>query len=182
MDDHATRPGAPRDDDLYVRLWNPRVGPSGYADAAAERYRTAVLEQYKTYVEMADRVSSRRAVTNTFFLSLNSALVVGAAAVAGDRRGDLSPPVLLAGLLVLLVQCFTWFFMVRSYRQLNAAKYAVVAALERRLPALAYGEGEWLALGEGRDWRRYLPLTSVERWVPALFAVAYLVGFTALVV
>jgi hypothetical protein len=35
------------------------------------------------------------------------------------------------------------------------------------------------ASGEGRDWRKYLPLTHVEQWVPVIFALSYLVGFCA---
>nr|WP_306454502.1 hypothetical protein [Streptomyces sp. TLI_235] len=86
---------------------------------------------------------------------------------------------LVAGLIILLVQCLTWFVMVRSYRQLNAAKYEVIGALEERLPGYVYSRAEWAALGEGHDWRRYIPLTHVEQWVPLTFAMAYLLGFVA---
>ncbi len=40
-----------------------------------EAYRGHVLEIYGRVVEMADRVSQRRQSANSFFLSLNSALV-----------------------------------------------------------------------------------------------------------
>ncbi|TSB21548.1 RipA family octameric membrane protein [Streptomyces benahoarensis] len=158
-------------------LWNTDIGPSDYS-GGEETYHGAVLEQYKLCVEMADRVSSRRNLTNTFFLTLNTA-VVAAAAAGGGIHGSLW--VRLAGLVILLTQCLAWFVTMRSYRQLNAAKYAVIGALERRLPALAYSDAEWGALGEGRDWRRYLPLTHVEQWVPLIFAAAYVVGFLATV-
>ncbi|GAA3160037.1 MULTISPECIES: RipA family octameric membrane protein [Streptomyces] len=158
-------------------LWNADIGPSDYS-GSEETYQGAVLEQYKLCVEMADRVSSRRNLTNTFFLTLNTA-VVAAAAAGGGVHGSVW--IRLAGLAILLTQCLAWFVTMRSYRQLNAAKYAVIGALERRLPALAYSDAEWGALGEGRDWRRYLPLTYVEQWVPLIFAAAYVVGFLATV-
>ncbi|MEU3710974.1 RipA family octameric membrane protein [Streptomyces catenulae] len=158
-------------------LWNVDIGPSDYT-RKEETYRSAVLEQYKLCVEMADRVSSRRNLTNTFFLTLNTAVVAAAAAGSGIHG---SAWVRSAGLMILLTQCLAWFVTMRSYRQLNAAKYAVIGALERRLPALAYSDAEWVALGEGRDWRRYLPLTYVEQWVPLIFAAAYVVGFLATV-
>jgi hypothetical protein len=41
--------------------------------------RTIVLEQYKLYVEMADRLSARRALANTFFLTVNTAVLIGLA-------------------------------------------------------------------------------------------------------
>ncbi|MBA6441307.1 RipA family octameric membrane protein [Streptomyces sp. GMR22] len=164
--------------DIKDTLWNTAVGPSDYS-AATERYRDAILEQYKLCVEMADRVSARRNLTNTFFLSLNSAVVAVVAAVSDDALATASAWLLLAGLLILLAQCAAWFVMVRSYRQLNAAKYAVIGALEERLPAYAYSRAEWGALGEGRDWRKYLPLTHVEQWVPVIFCFSYLLGFVA---
>jgi len=38
-------------------------------------YKSHLLQQYKLYVEAADRVSARRATANTFFLATNTALV-----------------------------------------------------------------------------------------------------------
>ncbi|TQF02361.1 hypothetical protein E6W39_08825 [Kitasatospora acidiphila] len=159
-------------------LWNETVGPANYS-SATDSYQRAVLDQYKICVEMADRVSARRNLTNTFFLSLNSTVVAVIAGIAGDKLASTSVWLLLAGLAILLTQCLAWSATVRSYRQLNAAKYEVIGALEERLPAYAYSRAEWVALGEGHDWRKYLPLTKVEQWIPLTFAVAYLVGFLA---
>ncbi|MEV0375170.1 hypothetical protein AB0I10_36280 [Streptomyces sp. NPDC050636] len=159
-------------------LWNEGVSPSDYA-YAADNYQGAILEQYKLCVEMADRVSSRRNLTNTFFLTFNTAVVAVVVTVSGVNWRGGSVWVLLAGLVILLTQCLAWFVMMRSYRQLNAAKYAVIGALERKLPAFAYSDAEWGALGEGRDWRRYVPLTYVEQGVPLIFSVAYIMGFVA---
>ncbi|GAA5702566.1 RipA family octameric membrane protein [Streptomyces avermitilis] len=166
--------------DIEDALWNTDVGAADYSEAS-DRYRQAVLEQYKLCVEMADRVSSRRNLTNTFFLSLNSAVVAVFAAVSGGAAAGVSVWLSVAGLVILLAQCAAWFVMVRSYRQLNSAKYAVIGAFEERLPAYAYSRAEWGALGEGRDWRKYLPLTHVEQWVPVTFALAYLLGFCGIV-
>ncbi|MEV3987644.1 hypothetical protein AB0J57_01915 [Streptomyces sp. NPDC049837] len=55
----------------------------------------------------------------------------------------------------------------------------MIAALEERLPARTFVAAEWRALGEGRDWRVHLPLNQVERWIPLLFAGAYVLGFAA---
>jgi hypothetical protein len=43
-----------------------------------------VLEKYKLYVEMADRVSARRGLTNSFFLALNTECKL-------IREGQVSP-------------------------------------------------------------------------------------------
>ncbi len=40
-----------------------------------EKWYSLALDQYKLYVEMADRISQRRATANTYFLSVNSAIL-----------------------------------------------------------------------------------------------------------
>ncbi|HEX2132450.1 MAG TPA: hypothetical protein VHH15_12920 [Actinophytocola sp.] len=167
--------------DLPDRLWNEAIGPAEYGQAD-ERYQAAVLEQYKLCVEMADRVSARRNAANTYFLTLNTALTAVLGGVAGGRLLDTPGWLVVAGLIVLLAQCAAWWTIVRSYRLLNGAKFAVIGAFEERLPAYAYSRAEWRALGEGRDWRRYLPLSHIEQWVPVTFAVAYSIGVLATLV
>lgn len=160
--------------EVRAALWNDSVTAETYA-AQQERYHAAVFEQYKLYVEMADRISARRALANGFFLSLNT----GVFALAGtlwERAGGFSGAYAVL-LPVLLLQTGAWHWMIRSYRQLNAAKYAVVGAMEERLPASPYWRAEWRALGQGKDRARYWPMTHLEQWVPAIFAMLYVVGF-----
>ena len=156
---------------------NDTAHPGG--SALSEQDRAIVLEQYKLYVEMADRVSSRRSLANTFFLTLNSAVltVIG---VVWNRQPDAAPGVAIVPLFVLVTQCLVWFWTVRSYRQLNSGKWAVVGALETVLPTSPWWAAEWHALGQGRDPGRYWPLTHLEQWVPMLFALAYVSGFLGL--
>jgi hypothetical protein len=45
-----------------------------------------ILELYKTAVEMADRTSARRAGANSFFLTLNTALVAVVGIVSSARK------------------------------------------------------------------------------------------------
>ena len=40
-----------------------------------EKYQAHLLDKYKLYVEMTDRVSQRRLTTNSYFLSINSGLL-----------------------------------------------------------------------------------------------------------
>lgn len=166
--------------ELRSRLWNDTGAASPGTQTGPVGYDQALLEQYKLYVEMADRISQRRAMANTFFLSLNTGifaligLVLGAPPVG--REAWLAVPV-----TALLGGCFAWYYLVRSYRQLNTAKYEVVGALEERLPASPYWRAEWWALGEGKDPKRYWPVSHIEQWLPILFAATYLGGFIALI-
>jgi hypothetical protein len=159
-------------------LWNADVTAETYS-AAASSYQNAILEQYKIYVEMADRVSSRRGVANNFFLTLNTTLLVLIGGLAHDSIHD-GPWILIGPLFGLLAQCLAWYLILSSYRQLNAAKYLVIGSMEERLPASPWWKAEWGVLGEGQNKAAYRPITQLERWLPGVFALAYLVLFVVL--
>ena len=153
------------------------------APGSAAAGETAVLlEQYKIYVEMADRVSARRGTTNAFFLTLNSAIFSAIGFVWGRDAHPEGSWILVFPMFVFVGQCLAWYWLVRSYRQLNGAKYAVIGAMEERLPASPYWAAEWKALGKGEDPARYWPLTHLEQWLPLFFAITYLGGFIAVMV
>ena len=78
---------------LADRLWNKDVLDE-YDDKS--KYKDHVLEQYKLYVEMADRISARRSTANTFFLTLNT-LLVGALSACAEKFSSLSVIVLKLG-------------------------------------------------------------------------------------
>jgi hypothetical protein len=144
-----------------------------------EHYQHAIMEQYKLYVELADRISARRGLANTFFLTLHGAILALVGAFWKERPEELSTWFLLPGLVLALGLCLTWFWVVRSYRQLNSGKFAVIGALEERLPASPWWNGEWKALrGEQRDKSTYWAFTHLEIWLPLLFALAYALGAT----
>jgi hypothetical protein len=157
---------------IAAGLWNP---------APVETLPDGLLEQYKLYVEMADRISARRGLANTFFLTLNTAIFT-LFGVFWQRPPHGSHLLLVVPWLALVVQCLAWFWMLRSYRQLNTAKYAVVGALEEKLPSSPYWRAEWVALGEGRDPTRYWPLSHVEQLIPGLFAACYSIGLVAVLI
>ena len=163
--------------ELRNRLWNDAPDTTG-PEGRATTYESTVLEQYRLYVEMADRVSARRGLANSFFLTLNTGIFTLVVAV-GKTPPERAPWWLMIPLVAILSQCFAWFYLVRSYRLLNSAKYQVVGALEERLPASPFWRAEWWALGEGTDRSRYWPLSHIEQWIPLLFAVAYVSGFFA---
>jgi hypothetical protein len=86
-----------------------------------------VLEIYKLAVEMADRVSARRAVANAFFLTVNTTLiaVVGLSTAKPDSALRFIA-VCTAGIAVSVC----WLLLLRVYRRLNAAKFAVINQIE----------------------------------------------------
>lgn len=164
----------------------------------ADDETSTLLELYKTAVEMADRVSARRAGANSFFVTLNTAL----AAVVGIVSAARKPPphgnlpsfdafglcvTAAAGVLLAIV----WWALLRYYRRLSRAKWDVINRLETRLPASPFTD-EWAELhpkekpgrtnpaGKGR-WAslrlrvKHREATVVEQVVPFIFVVLYLI-------
>jgi len=179
---HTRRCPVSRSDErshLNDRLWSDAARTPG-SDPRTTPYETAVLEQYRLCVEMADRVSARRGLMNSFFLSLNTGIFVLITTFGEQPPSGAEAWWMVIPLAAVLCQCFAWFYLVRSYRLLNSAKYRVIGALEERLPASPFWRAEWWALGEGRDRSRYWPLSHIEQWIPILFATAYLAGFVTI--
>lgn len=140
-----------------------------------DRYSEHVMEQYKLYVEMVDRISARRQTANSFFLSINTALLAFAGLLASDGQAPEAPlswilAVAMAGVLL----CYSWYRLVRSYKDLNGGKFRVVHAMERLLPLAPY-RAEWESVGRGEDPRRYLSFTRLELRVPWIFIALYVI-------
>jgi len=162
-----------------ITLWNETIDQQSYG--SPEQYNEHVLQQYKICLEMADRISARRSLANTFFLTLNT-LVLGVAGYTFEKGPAVPNPwVNIFPLLLGLWLCAIWYMLIRSYRQLNTAKFRVIGEYEKRLPSSPFWNAEWNALLEkGRNPAVYLPLTTVEQNVPIAFAVLYLLSYLAL--
>lgn len=158
-------------DNIRPALWNDAVDESSYTESS-EKYRSAIMDQYKIYVEMTDRISARRSATNTFFLLLNTGVFATIWSFAKSPEPSKHAAFALASAMLVL-QCVAWHLLLRSYRQLVSAKFRVIAALEERLPASPWFRAEWTAVGAGRDKPKYWPVTSLEQWVPTVFGIAY---------
>lgn len=123
-----------------------------------------LFEIYKLFVQTTESVSNRRQSTNSFFLTLNSAIVaLGSYLISCGS--SLTPIVIpLVGVLV----GYVWYLLIKSYRDLNSAKFKVIHEIEQKLP-LAVFDAEWLYLGRGDDSSKYLRFTFIERVIPLIF-------------
>ena len=138
-----------------------------------------LLEQYKMAAEMADRISARRGAANGFYFTVTSALLATSESLSLAAASG-AGIALSAG----------WWMQLRSYRNLNAAKYAVINRLEEHLPAKIFTE-EWEILKRESVERtalrskalrrlvqplsRYVELGVVEQIVPLVYLVLFVV-------
>jgi hypothetical protein len=166
-----------------VKEQRPELGAEAHAAVAAAELPGNYFELYKLAVEMADRISARRGTANSFFLTVNTGVlaVIGAATV----RWYLAA----AG----IVLCVAWWALLKSYRDLNRAKFGVILAMEEQLPARVYSD-EWQRLRKDpvsftlrpavvRAWfAQYRELGYIERIVPWVFVLIYLADILRLVI
>jgi hypothetical protein len=148
-------------------------------DAATEEMASLpehYFELYSLAVEMADRTSARRLNANTFFVTVNTALI----AVLGSHPFPWY--VAVAGIVLSIA----WWALLKSYRELNEAKFKVILAMEDHLPAKVFAD-EWGHLKRApvrfalrrstlKEWfAQYRELGRIERVVPVVFAILYLI-------
>lgn len=131
-----------------------------------------ILEIYKMYHDSIEKVTEKRQKANSFFLTLNTGIL----AVIGflfqkDAPTELRPLFLLLPFAGIISGIF-WLKMVMSYRQLNSGKFIILNMIEEYLPIAPY-RSEWKELEEGKNKKKYHPLTNIERWIPILFIIVY---------
>ena len=141
-------------------------------DTYGTEFESHLFDQYKLYVEMADRVSARRMLANSFFVGVHTTLTIAFTLLLKEDVLK-SSLIVSAPFVALGLFCYVWWRVVNSYRQLNSGKFKVIRVLEQMLPVAPY-DAEWVALGEGKDRKLYLPLTHIEKWVPMCFGLLYL--------
>ena len=142
----------------------------------AERQHTdcdaeALLSQYRLFVETSEALVLRRQGVNNFFLSINSLVLAGAGLLLRDgESSNVEAVVLIVLALGGASLCFVWRRLITSFQQLSRGKFAVIHALELRLPARMFA-AEWIALGSGKDLKKYRPFTTVEIATPNVFGI-----------
>lgn len=132
------------------------------------------FEQYKIFVESAEKVSDKRMSANNYFLTVNTALISLIGLIFTSKVLFLgSSAIKLISTLGLII-CTIWFFIVLSYKQLNSGKYSLIHKIEKRLPLQLYND-EWNLLGKGKDLKKYIPFSHIEMLMPIVFFIFYLI-------
>ncbi|WP_157517731.1 hypothetical protein [Moritella sp. PE36] len=155
---------------------NSKLYASGNIDAydATNSYNAHLLEQYKIYLTSAENISNRRQTANSFFVTVNTALIslISYLNLGVATSSKLYWVISLAGIAI----SYMWYRLVRSYKDLNSAKFKVIHEIEKSLPISPY-DAEWEAVGRGGDPKLYLPFTHIEIYVPWVFVLLHFIVF-----
>lgn len=135
-------------------------------------YKEHLFEQYKLYVESIEKTSDRRQHANNYFITINTALIslIGLSFQIKIFENLSFVKSILA--LVGIIVCIVFWYLIRSYKQLNTGKFAVVHKIEEHLPLALY-KYEWEVLGKGEDNKKYYPFSHIELIIPWVFGIIY---------
>lgn len=164
-------------------LTNPKpraCNPPPPKGETQSEWRNIILEQYKLYVEMSDKVSERRNTANAFFLSANTLLITifgGFIAFNSSRETGISiaqlanSPILgiVAGAATVggMVMCITWYRLITRYKYLNEQKFVVIHEIEEHLPIKPYYAEAKIPV------KNTTALSNTERRIPIIFGLMY---------
>lgn len=140
-----------------------------------DRYLEHYIEQYRLYLHIFNNTSDRRQKTNEFFLGINTA-IMGIMGFFETKEIPNAPVMFMLIPLVGIAICFCWYRLIISFSQLNRAKFKIIHTLERKLPAKLF-ESEWMLLGKGKDNSKYFPISHIERFIPIIFIILYIIIF-----
>lgn len=144
-------------------------------DFASDKTEDHYLEQYRIYLHIFNSTNDRRQHSNEFFLGLNTVIMGILGYVEGKSVASESSILVLVPLVGIGI-CICWYKIISSYTQINRSKFKVIHKLERKLPVPLF-EAEWELLGKGRDARKYIPLSVIEKHIPVIFAILYMIIF-----
>lgn len=143
---------------------DPHLFPRGIPTDSKEVDR--MFELYKIMVASSEALVGRRQGVNTFFLTMNGALLTAAGLILGTGNDG---QVKAAGLMILAVTgailAGAWNSLLLSFGQLNRGKFKVINRIEKLFPVAIF-EAEWKALKEGEDPKTYRTFSSREVWPP----------------
>lgn len=148
-----------------------------------DNYNQHLLEEYKLYVNMMDKTSERRANANTFFLTINSAIIGLMGLMLKISGGTIFFNVLwnVMSAVFGILLCLRWEEIIKSYSDLNTGRFVIIHMLEERLPAKLY-KAEWDYLKPKKGESRYTPMTLTEKRVPQLFKILYIILIVIVIV
>lgn len=121
---------------MPTELINPYVKERYSKDISI--YYEHLLLQWQTANEMAANISQQRSNMNNFYMSLLTVLIGGT--LFSDYFTDaigliIKVPLYVSISIVGVVLCVIWRKQIDNYGRLNAAKYQIINAIERELPA-----------------------------------------------
>ena len=133
-----------------------------------DKYSDCYLELYRLYVSTSEVIAERRQKNNSFFLTLNTTIIAVISYVQlGTKPGESSDLYWLISLSGMVLS-YTWYRLIKNYKDINTGKFKIIHQIETKLPLALY-TAEWDVLGRGQNSSLYLEFTKIEMAIPWIF-------------
>lgn len=140
-----------------------------------------IMDQYKMFQKTSEDLVVRRQNLNSFYLTVNSALI----ALVGTFLGLISYPlnlyVIFFMCIVGLILDVSWIGVLNAYGTLNSAKMKLINLIEEQLPVALY-DMEWQIMSDKLNSRKYISFTDSEKRIPKLFMITYLTILVVIII
>lgn len=140
-----------------------------------------LLEQYKMFQKTSEDLINRRQAVNSFYISVNSALVALVGIVMGWVEAPAKNYIIAFMCLTGVILSISWSNLLESYGTLNSAKMKVINLIEEQLPIALY-DVEWKVMSDKLNNKKYVSFTSSEKRIPLIFAIVYVMIVLSLIV
>jgi hypothetical protein len=130
-----------------------------------------IFHQYELMVNTSLQVTNWRHQANNFYLAVNTALLAFATYLYSLSLGT----GIVIGFLGVAITIL-WYDTIRYYRSLNKAKFLVIQEIEKQLPIAMFQLENTYFVKEDRKIA-----TTIERKIPIIFCIAYIVLIVVLV-
>ena len=134
-------------------------------------------DQYKMFQKSSEDLVARRQSVNSFYISVNSAMVALVGVVMGLVEMPAKIYVMVFMCIVGIILDISWINILESYGMLNSAKMKVIGLIEEQLPVLLY-DAEWRVMSDKLNNKKYVSFTDSEKRIPKIFAFIYLTVIT----
>lgn len=147
-----------------------RVNEKEYGNS----YREHLFAQYQIYVDGMEKISDRRQNANNYFITINTVLISFIGVLFQVKILEHVAWIKSLIAVIGIIICVIFWFLLRSYKQLNTGKFKVIHEIEKRLPLALY-DFEWKTLDEGENRSTYFPFSHIEMIIPWVFGFVYVV-------
>ena len=147
-----------------------RAGEEGYG----QQYKDHLFSQYQLYIESVEKISDRRQNANNYFITINTVLISFLGVLFQAKLLENISWVKSLVSFVGIIICVVFWFLLRSYKQINTGKFKVIHEIEQKLPLGLY-DYEWNVLEEGKNNKVYFPFSHIEMIIPWVFGAVYVV-------
>jgi len=130
-----------------------------------------LFQQYHIYLDSIEKNSDRRNSAVKLYITINAWLLSFLGVIVQSSKLNIITAILPV-LIVWISISVIFYYLIKSYKQLNTGKFELIHKIEEKLPLNLYAY-EWVVLGEGKDKNKYFPFSHIEQWLPIVLGLVY---------